>query len=225
MRRVTEGDPVNCWREIGISGDFSCPRLKELIHCRNCAEYNRAGRQLLDREIPKEFLEEWTRDLTAVKEDERRETLSVIIFRIGGEWLALRTVCLQETASVRAIHHVPFRSNNVFRGVVNINGELLLCVSAADLLEYGSRQTGDEAGQRSFPRMLVVRLAGERYVFPVDEVLGIHRVPADNLYDPPATMSKSPNSFIKAIFDFAEKRVGFLDEARLSGTFKRSLVA
>jgi chemotaxis-related protein WspD len=225
MSHGKEHPMENCWKEVGVSGDFSCERLAEMIHCRNCREYNKAGRQLLDREIPAEFLEEWTRGLTEAKEEEAQETVSVIVFRIQNEWLAMKTICLQETANLRPVHHIPLRSNNVFKGVANVNGELLLCMSAADLLEYGMEGAG-EGGQeteKAFRRMLVVRLEGERYIFPVDEVMGIYRVSLSELYNPPATLTKSPTTLIKGIFDFSEKRIGLLDEDKFRHALKRSL--
>jgi len=224
MIESKNGTTVNCWKETGVSGDFSCPRLAEIVHCRNCEKYNKAGRQLLDRRIPEGFLEEWTRNLADVKETEAGETLSVIVFRLKEEWLALRTNCLQETVSGRPVHDVPSRSNDVFRGLVNVNGELLLCMSAAHVLEKGEDRSA-YSEKKGYERMLVVRLEGERYVFPVDEILGIHRIPADDFSEPPATISKSPVTFVKSVFVFKEKRVGLLDEEGFHNAMKRSLTA
>ena len=216
---------VICWKEIGISGDFSCPRLAEVVHCRNCDKYNKAGRQLLDRQIPEGFLDEWTKSLADIKETEARDTTSVIVFRLREEWLALRTDCLQETVSGRPVHDVPSRSNDIFRGIANVNGELLLCMSAAQVLEKGAENGPGYSGKKPYERMLVVRLGGERYVFPVDEVLGIHRIPVDEFIEPPATISKSPTTFVKSVFSFKEKRIGLLDEKSFHNALKRSLTA
>lgn len=225
MSRTEGKGIVNCWKEIGISGDSSCVRLTEMVHCRNCEEYNKAGRQLLDREIPEGFLDEWTRNLAGIKETEAKEAVSVIVFRVREEWLALRTICLQETVSGRPVHDVPSRSNVIFRGVVNVNGELLLCMSTADALGKGSEIRPSYYGNAAYERMLVVRLEGERYVLPVDEVLGIHRISVTDFGEPPATISKSPAAFVKSVFNFKEKRVGLLDEKSFHNALKRSLAA
>jgi chemotaxis-related protein WspD len=225
MSRSGDLRGARCWQEVGISGDFSCEKLKEIVHCRNCAEYNKAGRQLFDREIPEGFLEEWTKSLTGTKREDTEETVSVTVFRVGNEWLALKTVYMQEAATVRTIHHVPLRSNKVFKGIANVNGELLLCMSVADLLEYDEGGKGGTTEERACERMLVVRIEGERYVFPVDEVLGIFRVSWGGLYEPPATMSKSPTSLLRGIFDYEEKRIGLVDEERFRKALKRSVLA
>jgi chemotaxis-related protein WspD len=213
-----------CWKHIGILGDSSCPRLVELVHCRNCSEYNRAGRSLLDRQVPDEFREEWTRDLAGLKERAVQDAVSLIIFRIRSEWLAVRTTCLQETTYVRPVHRVPFKTNNVFRGIVNINGELLLCVSLADLVESASVGDVEKDDSTVYKRMLVIDMEGERYVFPIDEVLGISRISLGALSDPPVTMSKAPTGIVEAIFNVDERRVGLLGEEKLIRSLKRSLL-
>ena len=167
MNQGSNVELFRCWKEIGIFGDFSCPKLAGIVHCRNCNEYNRAGRRLFDREVSDEFLREWTENLTGMKESEALDSISVIVFRITNEWLACKTLYLQETTNIRPVHRVPLRTNNAFRGVVNINGELLLCVSMADLLECASEEDKEKADMMVYERMVVINKTGERYVFPV----------------------------------------------------------
>ncbi len=214
-----------CWKQTGVFGDFSCPKLSDLVHCRNCFEYNRAGRSLLDREVPPEFLDESTKSLAEAKETEVPDAVSLIVFRTKNEWLALKTIIMQETTNARPVHVVPFRTNNIFRGIVNINGELLLCVSLADLIET---ESGDEEDTESdtgaaYSRMLVISKDAERYVFPVDEVLGVRRISLSDLQGPATTMTKSPSNVVAGIFTLNERKIGLLDEDKLIGALKRSL--
>lgn len=215
----------DCWRSGGVSGDSSCPKLAEFVHCRNCPDYNKAGRQLFDREIPEEFLDEWTRSYGRAKEADTGETRSVTIFRLRSEWFALMTSCLQETASMRSVHDVPGRTNSVFKGIVNINGELLLCMSAADVLECERGEGPSAVENKAYTRMLVFTLEGERFVLPVDEVLGIYRVPLQEVNDPPVTLSKAPDSLVKGVFGFMERKIGLLDEYEFRRALERSLIA
>ncbi|RJQ51946.1 MAG: hypothetical protein C4530_19520 [Desulfobacteraceae bacterium] len=214
---------VNCWKEIGIFGDSSCPKLSELVHCRNCPEYNRVGRGLLDRAIADEFLDEWTKTLAGAKEIDVRDTFSAIVFRINNEWLALKTIYLQETTHVRPVHDVPFRTNKVFRGLVNINGELLLCVSIAELMESTPEDEIAQTDEKAYRRMLVISRGSERYAFPVDEVQGIYRLSSGDIQDPPATITRSPERIIEGIFNLSGKKVGLMGEERLIEALKRSL--
>lgn len=226
MNQGSRGNNVElfrCWKQIGVFGDFSCPKLAEIVHCRNCNEYNRAGRTLFDREISDEFLKEWTENLTGAKESEALDSISVIVFRIKNEWLAYKALYLQETTNIRPVHRVPLRTNNTFRGVVNINGELLLCVSMADILESAPEEDKDKTDTMVYKRMVVINKMGERYAFPVDEILGIYRIALCDLKEPPITLFKSPTTLIEGVFNLNEKKVGLLGEDKLIHALKRSL--
>lgn len=213
-----------CWKLTGVFGDGSCPKLTDLVHCRNCHEYNKAGRSLLDREVPPEFLEESTRSLAGAKETAVPDAVSLTVFRVRNEWLALKTVCLQETTCAREPHRVPFRTNNVFKGIVNVNGELLLCISLANLIEASEEPEERHTLANAYSkRMLVIDNSGERYVFPVDEILGVRRVSLCSLEDPAVTISKSPANIVQSIVSLNETKIGVVDEDKLIRAVKRSI--
>ena len=66
-----------CWKNIGVYGDMSCTKLSEFIHCRNCPEFTRSGRELFNQNIiTKEQLGEWTRKNAIPKQDEKIENLA-----------------------------------------------------------------------------------------------------------------------------------------------------
>jgi chemotaxis-related protein WspD len=204
----------SCWKKIGTQGDGSCPELAELSHCRNCATYSRAGRELLDREMPDSDRAEWTAILAEEKQA-TGGTVSLMVFRVGSEWLALPTATLEQVVEERPVHVVPDRSNRKFRGLVNIDGELLLCYSAARLL--GIEEEGSPR------RMLVAAKGSERMVFSVDEVRGVLRVAEADLGEPPATVERSPAALTKAVFPLDERQAGLLDTDRWFQCAARSL--
>ncbi len=84
----------DCWNRIGIYGDKSCPLLVDHIHCRNCAVYSAAATRLLDRYA---LLQE-SHEQVAVVAGEEIVTRSLLMFRLGEEWLGLATRCLVEIA-------------------------------------------------------------------------------------------------------------------------------
>jgi len=114
--------------------------------------------------------------------------------------------------------------NRVFRGIANINGELLLCLSLADLLEL-TREAEQHEPPVVYERMLVVGREGQRFVFPVEQILGVHRVASDDLGEVPATLSRSARSLTRGIFLQGGRPVGLLDEERLFPAMTRSLNA
>lgn len=217
--------PEKCWKEIGVFGNATCEKLNIWGHCRHCPEYSKAGRKLLDRPIPKGLVKEWTSIFASEKEVVAPGTTSVIVFRLKSEWLAFKTIFFQEAVEVRPVHSVPFRTNNVFRGLVNVNGELLICISAIDLLgiQHEEEEVKNEK-KHVYKRMVVVNKDGQRFVFPVDEFIGILRISQDLLQKAPATLYKSPNAISAGIFPMNSRNVGLIDEDKFFHVLKRSLV-
>jgi chemotaxis-related protein WspD len=212
-----------CWKEIGTFGDRSCPELAMLAHCRHCPVYSAAGRRLLDREHPDGYRQEWT-DLLANRKDAGKvETFSVIVFRLQEELLALKTVFFQQAAEAAVPHSIPLRTGEVFRGVVNINGELILCVSVAALLGMTAEKGAGSSDRKVYPRLVVVSREGQRFAFPADEVLGVHRFPLTDLQELPATVSRSIRALTAGILSWQEKTVGLLEEEKFFAALNRSL--
>ncbi len=231
MAELPDESLTRCWKVQGIFGDRSCVRLEDLGHCRHCDVYATAGRRRLDREIPPGAREEWAVLLGQEKEIARLAQISVIVFRLKDEWLALKTGYFQEATEPAVPHTIPGRSNKIFKGIVNVNGELLLCVSAADLLELTDNVPSEdgeihaEQGKTftTYARLVVIVRDGARFVFPVEEVLGVHRFAPEDLRDLPATLSKSARALTSSLFILENRTVGLLDEGKFFNALARSL--
>jgi chemotaxis-related protein WspD len=221
-RQPGNGD---CWNKIGVNGDRSCPELNTFIHCRNCPVYAAAARTFFDRPAPEGYLADWSRWLaSSVALDARGEktgeadigarandgeAISVLIFRLGAEWLAFRTGAVAEVTTPRPVHRIPHRSNQVLAGLVNLQGQVQLCVSLRGLL--GAEGTGA-------PTRLVVlrdRDRAETWAFEADEVLGVHRVPRSQLRGVPSTLVNPAVGFSQAVLSWNERSIGLLDEQRV----------
>src|SRR4051794_8458922 len=93
---VPNGD---CWNRIGVRGDRSCVELERVIHCHNCEVFAGASRRFLDAPTPAGYLQEWTERLAAPTDESCVELVSVLTFRLEGEWLALPVRLLVEVAN------------------------------------------------------------------------------------------------------------------------------
>jgi chemotaxis-related protein WspD len=209
-----------CWREIGIWGDRSCEVLSRYVHCRNCPQYSDLGRTLFDREMPEDYRREMSEELAAPAAAPAEDTISVVVFRISAEWFALRTVVFHEIAVSQKPYVLPFRSAGVLAGMVNVNGELLLCVSLEAVLGLPSDEK-TELGER--PRLCVVGTGRERFAFGVNEVLGVRRVSNSQLRTVPVTLSKSPSGQTAWCFELEGHIIGLLDEKKFFNSLDRSL--
>jgi len=218
-------DPLpvyDCWSTIGVSGNGTCRELQKFIHCRNCPVYSAAGLQLLDRPLTPEYRRERTGHYAEAKTLTQAARTSLVIFRIGAEWLALPTPAFQEVAERRFMHTLPQRRHSVALGLVNIRGELLICASLARLLGL-EPETPRDKSRAIHDRLLVINWDGHRLAFPVDEVHGIHRFHRDEMKEPPATISKSALTYTQGVFTWRERSVGFLNADSLFSALNPAL--
>jgi len=213
-----------CWSRIGVQGDASCPELAVQVHCRNCPVYSRGALALLDRARVHD-LDEAARMFAADKQEQARGTHSAFLFRVGGEWLGISTAIVDEVADLRAIHSLPHRRSGVVLGLANVRGELLVCVSLAQLL--GIEQKAEEPAPRerrhALRRLLVLRERSLRLAFPVDEVHGTHRYHQAELKPAPSTVARAHDSYSRAVLPWEGRAVGLLDDELLFHSVNRNL--
>ena len=233
---ISNGRTVNdCWNQIGVEGDRSCPELKTVIHCRNCPVYSAAGRTLLEREAPLEYVNEWTNILaksqpdhsgsqTSIADAPLAQTLSVMIFRLLGEWLALPVRLFQEVTQPCVIHTLPHHSNELLRGLVNIRGEILMCISLGNLLDLETIADSPHLSSVVSKRMVVVVKDEERWVFTVDEVRGVHKFQLDELQAAPVVISKATEAYTKGVIRWQGQKVNYLDSDLLFYTLNRRIL-
>ncbi|MFN6051891.1 MAG: chemotaxis protein CheW, partial [Planctomycetia bacterium] len=108
----------------------------------------------------------------------------MVIFRSGQEHFGLEATSLVEVASTRVVHGIPNRVGGLLEGIVNIRGELQLCVSLEKFLGIEKNQ-GDEIQSRE--KMLVLEKSGQRWVTKVDEVFAVFRIVKKGISPTPAT--------------------------------------
>jgi chemotaxis-related protein WspD len=215
----------DCWNTIGVAGDQSCARLKEIVHCRNCPDYSAAGVRLLNRAPPSDYQREWTQHFAQPKKLLGTARVSVLLFRVGPEWLALPTHVFQEVAEHRLVHSLPHRSRrpgSTVLGLVNIRGQLILCVSVGRLLNLQQEiRTGSPC--KLYPRLVVSNWNGHRLTFPVEEVHGIHRYHPHEVKQVPATLAPVGPTYTRGVLPWRDKSVGCLEEESFFAALNRSL--
>src|SRR5207342_2805701 len=113
---------------------------------------------LLDRARVHDLVET-ARLYAADKQAASRGTHSAFVFRVGNEWLAITTSVVDEVADLRAIHSLPHRRSGVVLGLANVRGELLVCVSLAQLLGVDDQPQELQPRERrmALRRLLVLR--------------------------------------------------------------------
>ncbi len=222
-----------CWRVIGVSGDRTCPELENFIHCRNCPVLAEAARSFFDRAAPDGYLEAWREILEEPETAIEADSVSFLVFRLAKEWLALPATALVEVTPIRRLHALPHRRGTALAGLVNIRGQLRLCVSLHAILglpggpgQPGAVPAGGD-GSESPPRLLVLERKEDRttdlWVIGADDVAGVHRVQRSALRPVPSTVSQSAARCSSALFDWHEKTVAVLDEIRLFESLRQAV--
>ncbi len=244
----------DCWNQIGVMGNCTCPELEQLIHCGNCPVYLAANPLLVaheatgeDRERGTNRLAPETTEVPQVDSDgdtlasglttlDSSKTVSVLIFRLGVEWFGLSAKLFKEVTQTKRIHTVPHRSNQIFLGVVNVRGELLLCISLRHLLGLGTTDSQLKNAPKPthlspvvYQRMIVMAKDGNSWVFPVDEVYGIERLNVQELQNTVAVNAKSINPksngvYTEALIKWKDGLINLLDDQLLFYTLERRIL-
>lgn len=216
----------DCWNRIGVRGDKSCPALVEHVHCRNCEVYAAAATRLLDRYS-------LSQDHVALYDhadvQTQQATRSLIVFRLGEEWLALATRMLVEVSPLAPIHSLPHQRSRALLGVANVRGALVPCVSLTELL--GLDATAAKTSGRVVPRLLILAGQGGNVVAPVDEVLGIHAFAEQQLAEASTSQanlsatssSAASGKYTRGVLQWQQRSVRLLDEELLLHAVMRSL--
>jgi chemotaxis-related protein WspD len=208
----------DCWNRIGIHGDKSCPLLSEHIHCRNCAVYSTAATRLLDRYA----LQQDDRVQVSNTVESEVKTRSLLMFRLGEEWLGLATRCLVEVAPLQAIHSLPHQRSGALLGVANVRGALVACLSLVELLGLDGI-SNVAPGTRVMPRMLIIAAHGGPVVVPVDEVDGIHAIDEQILDAASRSGTQASAKYTRGVLPFKGRSLRWLDEEQLLSAVTRSL--
>lgn len=214
----------DCWNRIGVAGDRSCPELIAHVHCRNCPVYSAAGVTFLDRDIPAGYVDEWTAHVARPRQTAAPDTQSLLLFRLGAEWLGLPTRVFREVATQRPVHSLPHRRSAMLLGIVNIRGELLVCVSLTTALGIEpSAKSPAGAKVSAYPRLLVAGIGAARFAFPVDEVHGILRHAPGDLRPLPGTVARAVAVHARAVLPWQAHSVGCLDEQLVFASLEKAL--
>lgn len=204
-----------CWKRIGVYGSKDCPELSAHAHCHNCPVFSRNAALLLDRAMPGGDEDGLSTPLPAEVSGEAAQSL--MAFRLGEEWFALPTLSLDEIVGPRPVHSLPHRRNPALLGLVNVRGELVICVSLARLV------LGDGAGDPAQGWIMVAHHEGGRFAFPVDEVAQTIACASGDQKPVPATLARSASSYTRGLVTWRDRTVGCLDAEALFDAFERCL--
>jgi chemotaxis-related protein WspD len=224
----------HCWRKIGVySGDHSCARLREVVHCRNCDVYAAAARSVMLRE-----LEQVREDFAPVPE---RETLvrSALLMRLGGLRIGLAVARVIEIATDAPLRRVPHRGGRTIAGLTNVRGQLYLTLAPERLFGVELNNATLEQGQletHARPRIVLLNVATglasasthaphTALALRADNVLGVHGFTLDALAPIPALLPAPLAECANAVGYLEGKRYFLLDDSKFAKVLNEAINA
>jgi chemotaxis-related protein WspD len=226
MQQTTLND---CWNKIGVWSNANprCAELEKLVHCRNCPVYSSAGRKLLDRAQDAEYIDQWTLNLAMPRVEKQTNLQDALAFRLGEEWFALPNHVIREITYCTHHHSLPHRKSPVLRGIVNVRGELLLCVSLGYLFKLQKGEKPLNQNKIIHERYIVITDHNEHYAFPVSEVRNMVYFNDNDLQKVPSTTQSSDKSssgsYIRGIIQHDDINIGLIDTDVLFSALQRNI--
>jgi chemotaxis-related protein WspD len=180
--------------------------------------YAAGGRRLFDRPVPPGYLESWTAIVAEEKKTAETTTNPHLIFRVGQVWLAFSATTMREITEPRVIRRVPHRPGEMLLGLVNVRGELYPCVSLHLLF-------GEDVPAKPprSARFFVASTTSGEWVFPVDQIEGMHDVSEGQIEPLPATLLNVGAVYVRGLFRVAEHTVAIVDNNVLFPALERRL--
>jgi chemotaxis-related protein WspD len=184
-----------------------------------------ALQRLLDRPLSEDALREQTDRVSQLMEEADREGTRVLLFELGRELLALPAGDVARVTGRVQEHRVPHRTNDIYRGLCNIDGELVLCGDLASLLRVTRKtaQKDDEDDGDDPQRTLVLGDLDNRWAFTVDIVRGVARIEPGAIQPPPITVERALIRYTDSIVQAGKEQAALLSTERVVSGFMAAL--
>jgi len=151
------------------------------------------------------------------------DTTSVLVFRIGGEWLAMPTGVFDRVSDVVPVHTVPHRRLGLSPGLVTVDGDLVVHLSLGALLHVDGAASPAAGAGAGVARLVVLADARGRLAITVDEVWGVYHYRADELRPVPSTLARALVSYTRAMLLVEGRVTGVLDGPRVLDALSEGL--
>lgn len=137
--------------------------------------------------------------------------IPMLVLRIATRWFALPLALCKEITASRPVIFVPQRSNQLFQGLVHVQGKLFLCISLAHVLALETKEAA--------PHLILIEKEKEVWSFHVEEIAGVEMFDYVKISTPKAFVAKQMpiNKEIK------EVTVDILDEEYLFAFLRQAI--
>ncbi len=196
-------------------------------------------RELFAKPLSEADLDAATKALASPIVEAGLDRTSLLLVECGGERMAFRAADVARVIANAPRHRVPHRSNSVFRGIANHEGELLLCFALERALGLGSTTAPAAASSPAPSRsplpspapsrsplpspaadtpsrpLVVIEESRRRWAIEVDRIFGVEDLDAAELRSPPLTLSAAHSGCTDSLARVGGREVIVLDAQAL----------
>lgn len=203
-----------CWRTEGSWGRGKCAELDRVRHCTGCEVFQSAARVVLDTLVPSAEPGMFETGSGRPWRAGRSPAVGVMVFALDGEWWAVPARRVAEVTRSLPLHRLPGWRRGAVCGLVQWRGSVLPCVSLRWLL--GREEPLVRYGGVAGPWVMIMEREAGSFAWPVDRVVDLVRVGAEQIQEAPVTLSGSIGRATCGMFRHADRWVGLLDWERTS---------
>jgi len=135
------------------------------------------------------------------------EMVALLLFRLGGEWYAVRISDVREIHNDFVMTEMPSVPNFIL-GVINVRGEIISVTDIAILMGIASDGLGTD---QEMPSAIIVRTDRCVSALVVDEIGDIIDVRRDAVEPPLSTLDRSQREFISGSIYVDSRLIGIVN--------------
>ncbi len=197
MNMYEDKSALRCWLQGGVWGDMSCKDIPTYTHCGNCPVYSLASKSFFEKQVPKNYIKNQNANFSVYENREiEADDESLFVFEISGKILAFEIKSVYKIERFKNIHRIPHKDGKIIRGLVNIGGELHICVCLRQLLGLDNCESATDTKRR----MIVCKHENKALVFAADFVFGVKRLPKNSVEKKSETDEDLLSSFSEKSF-------------------------
>lgn len=183
------------------------------------SEVQKALEAVFEKTVPDSYAKEWLERVHREVCESDEFINSALVFYIEGYWFAIPSAYVARVFDPSMVHYVPGRTNNVFKGIVNVDGQLELMVSLLSALRAGKKRVPSDAPPQQ-DRGIVLEFKKLAYAIQADYVRGVFRYSAGELKPFSVPLQSPLLPFVLGELEVREKRVYLLNIEPIFEAFK-----
>ena len=176
--------------------------------------------QLLNRPLTEHDLQESTQRVAQPLIHAKVATQGHLLFSLNHELFLFPSQVIDRVTRVKSVRRIPHRSNQVVRGLCQLEGDLLICGDLSALMQMTNEENPEHDADSG--RMVVLG-SQDRWVVQVDQVIGVVSLDDQTSSEPPVTVRNAQRRFVDRLATIDGQLASVLDAHAIISAFQAAL--